>query len=302
MNNIINMMKDNYNFSYVEILDKLFTKGDREAYVINADCNKYVLKLFGESYSQQVIMNDIDAIQYLEDNEEQFAPKLYPNKKGELSFSINNKHLYLMEYIEGRELVSNNEDCYDLGNKLSKLHKIEGYKTVSGVRTAERIDNMLKRFHEYTFKEDYDSVVNSLPKFEELETCLIHTDITLRNAIRKENGDLILIDWDDSGSGSLFVDVGYPLITQFVNYNNLDNMSFNDQLARAFYTGYFKESKMEKEMIKHIFDGAVFMQLMYMPCYGDEGIKPMWRILNYGLDNKEEILNVLYEAYEDCNA
>ncbi|MBW8350901.1 hypothetical protein K0H71_15825 [Bacillus sp. IITD106] len=44
----------------------------------------------------------------------------------------------------------------------------------------------------------------------------------------------------------------------------------------------------EKE---HIFDGAVFMQLMYMPSYGEDAVEDMWKILKFSLNRKDQLLS-----------
>jgi hypothetical protein len=61
--------------------------------------------------------------------------------------------------------------------------------------------------------------------------------------------------------------------------------------SRAFeIQGYFSEKPVTSKEKEHIFYGAVFMQLMYMPCYGERGVEPMWNLLQYALDHKDHIM------------
>lgn len=155
------------------------------------------------------------------------------------------------------------------------------------------IENMYQRVHEYPFKKEYDRVVGSLPNFDEYKKAFIHTDIGPHNAILNKEGKVIFIDYDDAGRGSIYIDAGYPLITQFVRYQKTGELKFDYNNAKAFYDGYLSKQKLDIKEKELIFNGAVFMQLMYMPCFGEEGVKPMWDILSFALKNRDKIMSVL---------
>jgi hypothetical protein len=104
--------------------------------------------------------------------------------------------------------------------------------------------------------------------------------------MKKYNGQLIFIDLDDAGIGSKYIDLGYPLICQFVRFHN-SKLKFDELNAIAFYRGYQLNHLLNEDEIELTFQGAVFMQMMYMNSFGDNAIDAMWSILEYGLNNKE---------------
>jgi len=199
-----------------------------------------------------------------------------------------------MEYIEGRQLKDNPHDEYKLGQLSAIMHSYADYNQSSCLVASERLHNMKNRFAEYPFKKEYDEIVNNLPNFDKYKQSFIHTDIRPHNAILDKNDNVLFIDFDDAGMGSPFIDVGYPLITQFVEFNKkTKEIKFNYDNAKAFYQGYYSLSNLSLQEKKLIFDGAVFMQLMYMPCYGPDAVHSMWDILKFSIKNKDELLSVI---------
>ena len=64
------------------------------------------------------------------------------------------------------------------------------------------------------------------------------TYIAPHNAIIRD-GSIIFIDLDDAGIGSKYVDIGYPLIAQFVAYNKTTaEIHYKFDIAKAFLEGY----------------------------------------------------------------
>lgn len=42
-----------------------------------------------------------------------------------------------------------------------------------------------------------------------------------------------------------------------------------------------------------IWQGAVFMHISYMKCYGEDAVEPLWAILKYGLGQKERLWELI---------
>jgi Ser/Thr protein kinase RdoA (MazF antagonist) len=191
-----------------------------------------------------------------------------------------------LEFIDGEKVCERPEDEFELGVLASRFHAVEGYPLESNLRFKERIRNMMGRFKDKPFYSSYVRYIHNLPDFDSHKQCLIHTDIGPHNAIKRSNGQFYFIDLDDAGIGSKYIDLGYPLICQFVRFHN-GQLKFDQRNASAFYQGYQLNHQLNEAEVELTFQGAVFMQMMYMNAFGADAIEPMWTILEFGLNNKE---------------
>jgi len=287
--------------SNITIARTLQKNGERFVYLVEAQEGTFVLKVFHPALTVNEIERYTDVLLFLERTGFHHAPRIIRLPDRSAFTSIEGRFMYLMEYISGSEVLESEEDEYQLGAVLAKLHGIQGYVYDSNIDVPAKIHDMLSRFGEFPFKEEYDRVVMNLPDFAEFKQSLIHTDICPKNAL-KRGGEIILIDFDDAGNGSIFIDLGYPLITQFVEWENRvightppdgSRLYFKFKMARAFYDGYFSVAPMTDHEKRLIFAGAVFMQLIYMPCFGKEAVPYLWRQLAFALENESLLLEAL---------
>ena len=145
-------------------------------------------------------------------------------------------------------------------------------------------------FRNHEFVKEFDAILNSLPDFEKLDQCFVHTDIGPHNTMMKKNGDVVFIDLDDSGYGSRYLDLGWPFIMQFVNLDDAtDEMDYRFDLAKSFLKGYFGDDPILREEYDRIFDGAIQMHISYMQSYGPYAVDSLWKILLFGIARKEEL-------------
>jgi len=296
------VVEEKWGLSNITISKILQKNGERVVYLIEGKEGTFVLKVFHPELTHNEIEKYANALMFLEEIGYCHAPKIIKLIDNSAFTRVEDRYIYLMEFINGVEVSESQEEEYKLGVALAELHKIKGYTHDSNIDVLNNINKMLSRFGEYPFKENYDSIVKNLPDFTKLKQSFIHTDICPTNALKSSNGEIILIDFDDAGNGSTFIDLGYPLITQFVQFQNrvagqtppdINKLYFNFEMAKAFYDGYFSVTPMTDDEKKLIFDGAVFMQLMYMPIFGEEAVPYMWRILTYALENKSLLLEAI---------
>ena len=111
--------------------------------------------------------------------------------------------------------------------------------------------------------------------------------------MRRESGEVVLIDLDDSGIGSRHLDLGWAFIMQFVDFNQeTGEMHYRFDLAEAFLRGYYggtAEISMSAEEYDLLWQGAVFMHISYMQCYGLEAVDSLWEILKFGMRQKQQL-------------
>lgn len=295
MDSHLSKVADIWGFQSVKLMKDIEVKGGRVVQLLTTERGDFVFKSFDVSTDKEHIEKFTLALDYLGNREVKLSPKLLKTKNQGLYTQIDGRYAYIMEYIEGRQLSETPEDEYLLGQASALLHSLVDYEADSILDTNECTKNMRDRFSDYSFKEEYDKVVASLPDFNNYRKAFIHTDIGPHNAMMDKDGRIIFIDLDDAGRGSIFIDAGYPLITQFVRYQENGELKFNAVGAEAFYKGYFSGIKLTKDEKELLFYGAVFMQLIYMPVFGEEGIVPMWGILKFAIDHKEELMAVLMQ-------
>lgn len=54
-----------------------------------------------------------------------------------------------------------------------------------------------------------------------------------------------------------------------------------------FLKGYYGDELISRSDYDLIWQGAVYMHISYMKCYGPDAVKPLWRILKFGMKQKE---------------
>ncbi len=132
-----------------------------------------------------------------------------------------------------------------------------------------------------------------LPDFREYDRCFIHTDLGPHNTMIRKDGRLILIDLDDAGMGSRYLDLGYAFIMQFVEHTEDMRLYYRFDLAKAFLKGYYGENPIPRSEYDSIWHGAVQMHISYMQCYGEDAVDSLWEILKFGIAQKERLWKIL---------
>ncbi len=299
---LISFIKSNWGLENIKAPEVLQKNKEREVYLAKSGEDSFVLKIFHSEQAKKSIMKYTDVLAFVMQSEFKYAPKIFKSLSGNYIVYKQGSPSYLMEYIKGEEIKENENDEYRLGALLAELHMLQGCPIFSDIDTSKSIAAMLTRFDKYSFKDEYEDIVKRLPDFSMMKQSFIHTDVHPQNAIKRDNGEICLIDFDEAGIGSTYIDLGYPLITQFVQFTgrkengivpDINKLEFHYNEAKAFYNGYFSISPMPDDEKQFIFDGAVFMQLLYMPVFGDDAVQYMWRILTFALDNKPLLLSAL---------
>ena len=271
-------------------IDRLLNgKPPRLVYKIKTDSGQFVLKGFPCETAEATIRSNVQAHLFL-GNEKNLAPRLYPLKDGRFYFCEQGYWFYLMEFIEGRQMEETPEDEYRLGQAARKLHSLQGYS----LKTPD--DQSKRRFYEWfrdlPFVRKFDAILDSLPDFEKLDQCFIHSDIGPHNAMLCRDGRVIFIDLDDSGIGSRYLDLGWPFIMQFVDFET-DEMKYRFDLAESFLRGYYGAGGITREEYDLVFYGAEQMHISYMKSYGPYAVDSLWEILNYGMNQKEKLWDMI---------
>lgn len=252
-----------------------------------------MLRGLSDDIKTETVIGNTKAHMFL-GNQIGLAPRLIALPDGRPFLKEGTYYYYLLEYVEGRQLLETIEDEYILGKASRELHTLEGYDHPCSFNSEEQKNVFLGWFSEHEFKKEYDDIINGLPNFSDYDQCFIHTDIGPHNAVLSNEGKVIFIDLDDAGIGSRYIDFGWPFIMQFVDYNKkTQKMRYRFDLAKAFLKGYYGDKNITKEELDMIWNGAVYMQISYMQCFGPEAVIPLWSILKFGMAQKKRLYDML---------
>ena len=288
----------------------------RPVYEIKTDAGHYILKGFSNETPESTIVSNVRAHLFL-GNEQGLAPVIYPVRNAEprteksgtaeteteapgtadaeiekYYLSAHGYRFYLMEYIEGRQMQETPEDEYKIGQAARKLHELKGYSNRSPFSQSK------KRFYEWfrdkSFVKEFDTILDDIPDFEQLDQCFVHTDMGPHNTMLHKDGKVVFVDLDDAGIGSRYLDIGWPFIMQFVNFDHdTEEMDYRFDLAQSLLKGYYGEDGLTREEYDLLFYGAEQMHISYMQVYGPYAVDSLWKILKFGIEQKE----VLWKNY-----
>lgn len=280
-----------YGFSHGKLLERFHRESSRLVCKIATDDKILLVRGLPAAVPRENIERNIAAHEYL-GNQKRIAPRILYMPDGAGYVQKQGYWFYVLEYAEGENIEENVEDERELGRLLRKLHSLTDYSRPSGL--SDDKTEFYGWFTEKEFKREFDGILDGLPDFGKLDRCFIHSDIGPHNSLRTPEGDIILIDLDDAGIGSRYLDLGWPFIMQFVKHDRATGkMDYRMDLAEAFLTGYYGEDEITRQELELIWQGAVFMHISYMNDYGPEAVDSLWKILKFGMAQKERLWRIL---------
>jgi Ser/Thr protein kinase RdoA (MazF antagonist) len=271
---------------HVRIHNYFHEKGGRKVFSIKSIEGKFLVKMAASSKSVESIKSDTFVLAFLKKLGFEHAPLILKTRNGTFFHQIKNQFMHITEFIEGKSPKSTEDNWHKLGIITANLHNIEGYPYSSLFTFDSVMPELFENVKMFKFGKEYLYLVNTLPDFKDLPISLIHTDIGLHNAVMKHDGNLVLVDWDDSGTGPTVIDLGFPLICQFIS----SHLKFRKSIAESFYQGYLSRRQITDKEKNIIFNSGLFCALMYIK-YGIVHIN--WRKIQYAIRNKEMITSVL---------
>jgi Ser/Thr protein kinase RdoA (MazF antagonist) len=293
---LINNILKNWGFQKAEIVYKYNVSGRRIVYKVSTENGEVILKGIPRDIKEEIVIGNTKAHEYLGNNKG-FSPNLVYLSDGRAYLKEGSYYYYIMEIVSGRQLQETVEDEFLLGQAAARLHELTDYNNFCSFNSEENKKIFHEWFSDRSFKAEYDAIIDNLPNFYESDQCFIHTDIGPHNAMLNKEGKVIFVDLDDSGIGSKFIDLGWPFIMQFVDFNKeTHEIRYKMDLAKSFLKGYYGEKDISKEEIDMIWNGAIYMHISYMQCYGQEAIDSLWKILKYGIGQKEHLYRIYTES------
>lgn len=120
-------------------------------------------------------------------------------------------------------------------------------------RTQELIDNQIYTAAEISKMRD--RFFETLKKFSDLPAVLCHGDLSQKNVIVSESGELVLIDWDDAMAYNWMADIARMTFNMKFNYDKQDYSFFKKTFIEHYSTKYGKSEFEIFEKTFHIYIG-----------------------------------------------
>lgn len=262
-------------------------KGGRFVYRIDTEQGKYVLKVSNSAKTYEEMIRDLDIFENGLKNGFTYIPKLLKAKDNSSIVSYENRFGFIMEYIDGGTPANTKENWKKIALLTAQLHQIKDAKYRTSLTPESEKAWIQEQAQELPFGKEYKQLFDGLTDFSAFPQTFIHTDIGLHNCAQNKKGELFFLDWDGAGIGLRILDIGFPLISQFIIGN-----AIQEENIQLFYKTYFEHTnirvlKKEKEAI---FDASLFFSLIYVP-YGD--IHKNWTKIQYALKHKHHLLSLI---------
>jgi Ser/Thr protein kinase RdoA (MazF antagonist) len=254
--------------------------------IVESSEGKYIYKIPGPWKTPKNVARDLTGIDYLNIICFKHTSRLLKTQEGENSIVIESRPIFLLEYIEGETPTSSPETYRELGRITALLHQVPNFPFETDFDASIIIEDLKKSAKNFEFEKEYSEVLSDLPDFSDLPDTLIHTDIAPCNSIKSADGTLILIDWDEIGIGKTVLDVGGPLVSQFVS----EDLEFDEDSTNSFYKAYFKQRKLSDDEMNHIFDAALFWACMDI-VHGNTPKR--WKRISWAMENRKMLEKVV---------
>lgn len=285
---LFQLVELNWNLPNIKLLNTLQNFDNRQVHLIDSDNGKVVCKVFQGQFSDDQFKQLTSIFDYLANKKFKNAPNILKGKNGENFITNDNVRIIVMEYIEGETPETTSENYAKLGSIVGELNNYNDYPhpaliSVDAIRPdfAELAKQLPERI-----RSEYLELSKQLPDIDSMPRSLIHFEASLGNTLQKADGTIVILDWDEAGTGATILDSGYHLITSFVS----EDLQFDEHAARAFYFAYLQAHKLTEQELNHLFEASLFHALRYI-IWGDT--EKRWQRIQWSIENKSNLMSVI---------
>jgi Ser/Thr protein kinase RdoA (MazF antagonist) len=257
--------------------------GHRMTLLIDSTQGKFVYKVASPWKDERALEKDTVIFDFLNEKGCTFITKLLKTVEGKNFATIQDRFVYVLEYVEGKNPARTVETYKKLGEITAILHSTEGYQHRTDFNPQYIIEHNFKENAEkFSFSDEYLKISKTLPNFSQFSQTLIHTDISPENTVEREGGSLVFVDWDDAGIGPTVLDLGYVLMSECTT----ENLELKPEIAKAFYSSYLTKRNITPEEKTYMFDAGLFFALMYI-VFGD--VEKRWKRIQWLIENRKVV-------------
>lgn len=273
-----NFITEKYNLSS-NFECKLFRTGVNHTYFISDSNTKYVARVYCHNWrSKTEIKEELELLKILKSNNLSISFPI-SDKNDELIQEINApegiRYVVLFSFANGeKKRFMTNENCFDVGSLIAKIHNITASKKIDRVNYDSEI--LLKKSYNYLkpfFSEDLSEmkflkeIGEKISKtfkesnLEDNQKGIVHLDIWYDNfSINKEN-EITIFDFDNCGNGILILDVGYFCKQLFFIEQDKNQYELK---VKSFLEGYKEFRELSDEEINLIPETGASIFIFYL--------------------------------------
>lgn len=169
-----------------------------------------------------------------------------------------------------------------LGEILARLHNTASATRPYVVPIPGAVAELTRLATRYPFAEEYRKLIPRVSALSTSPAATIHGEVNGSNVLCRPSGEIVLIDWDNAGTGPIALDLGYPLICVFLAVD----LAWHDALAAAFYGAYRRHRTTPAPPAPQIFNAALMHAMRYLQ-FADHARR--WARIQYALDHEREL-------------
>jgi Ser/Thr protein kinase RdoA (MazF antagonist) len=277
---LIPLLHSQYGIDSVQVVEPLKTNGQREAYLLQTELGRLVIKITDPDRSEEVVQTDVGILDDLARFEFPAPIAVHTLTHG-LYLPFENRFFYLYHWIEGKKPSPSASMLAQCGALLAALHNLPLDRTAR--RSFHRPSNLLPEINSWLLDAPDTSlqremagellaIAAAFPSFEDLPETLIHTDPYFVNLLDGADGRMYLIDWEDAGCSYPLLDVGYlGHLTTYLPHDRInlgltgsEAITWRPDWAQAFLDGYQAKRRLT-DLERSLFPWAVRLNfLMYI--------------------------------------
>jgi hypothetical protein len=251
---------------------------------VHANEGAFVAKIDSQPPLFEIAQQTYAIFDYLAARSFSHIPTLLKTRNGKSLYYAQHQSVAIMEYIGGGHPEANVSIWQELGSIAARLNSFTDYPFSHSIPIQGVIEELTEQAKRHPYKLQFlEFIALLLPLLDSSTQGLIHGEINLANSMRRQNGQLVLIDWDAVGTSATVLEMGYPLLNVFLT----EDLYFQREQASAFYRSYYDEkwpSPAEKDLL---FRAALLHGLRYMRFANQQ---KRWLRVCYAVAHKDSLL------------
>lgn len=213
------------------------------------------------------------------------APAVLPTTSGGLAVTVEGQRYTMTEWVDGITPASDPQTWQRIGGAFAQLHGVPVVERSFAVPVRGICDELAAQPGWPT------SLVGEVLKRaariqQDGSPVIVHGQPSPANMLQLANGNITLLDWDESGAGPPALDLGYPLVCEFLS----PDLQWSSERAAGFYRGYREHATAPPPSGATIFAAALLFGLR-SATFANQTAR--LRRVQHALDEEEAFTRVL---------